>query len=75
MRGVADAAFRIRPEVNVSAGRVFTAGRKEAIAGRRAVAEYDDIALGSTVALRGEDWRIVGTLRGRRVGLRVRVVG
>ena len=60
MRGVADAAFRIRPEVNVLAGRVFTPGRKETIAGRRAVAEYDDLALGSTVALRGEDWRIVG---------------
>ena len=60
MRGVADAAFLIRPEVNVVAGRMFTLGRKEAIAGRRAEVEYDDIALGSTVALRGEDWRIVG---------------
>ena len=59
IRGVSDAAFVVRPEVGITAGRKFTPGLLEAIVGRSAAAEYD-IALGSSVTLRGEEWRVVG---------------
>lgn len=59
IRGVSDAAFVVRPEVGITAGRKFTPGLLEAIVGRSAASEYD-IALGSSVTLRGEGWRIVG---------------
>ena len=59
IRGVSDAAFVVRPEVGITAGRTFTPGLLEAIVGRSAASEYD-IALGSFVTLRGEGWRVVG---------------
>ena len=59
IRGVSDAAFVVRPEVRITAGRKFTPGLLEAIVGRGAAAEYH-IVLGSSVTLRGEEWRVVG---------------
>ncbi len=60
VRGVQDAAFAIRPEVRIVAGRAFTPGTRELIAGRGAVAEFMGIDLGATVNLRDGEWTITG---------------
>ena len=60
VRGVSQAAFDIRPELRVIAGRPFAPGSQELIAGRRAASEFLGIELGSAIDLRGSRWTITG---------------
>lgn len=50
LRGVTDAAFALRPEVEIVAGRMFETGRMEMIVGRRAAAELGGLDIGDTAA-------------------------
>ena len=59
-RGVTNAAFDVRPELEIVAGRRFRAGQNELIAGLAAVREFTGLAIGDTVALRDGDWTVVG---------------
>ena len=60
VRGVEHAGFEIRQEVRIVAGRPFTPGTREMIAGRQASAEFQGIDLGATVDLRDGEWTITG---------------
>ena len=60
IRGVEQAAFDIRPEISITAGRTFDTGKTEMIAGRGAVAEFHGVEVGSTIKLRNSEWTIVG---------------
>jgi len=60
IRGVQQSAFAIRPEIRIVEGRIFETGKREVIAGRGAVAEFDGIDLNAQVAFRDSDWTIVG---------------
>lgn len=62
-RGVTGAAFQLRPEVQIVAGRRFEPGKWEMIVGIRAVREFDGLAVGATVRHRDAphvDWTVVG---------------
>ena len=60
IRGVEHAGFEIRQEVRIVAGRPFTPGTREMIAGRQASAEFQGIDLGATVDLRDGEWTVTG---------------
>lgn len=60
IRGVEQAAFAIRPEINIIQGRNFETGRNELIVGRSAVQQFLGIDLGAVVNLRNSNWTIVG---------------
>ena len=60
IRGVTPAAFAVRPEIQIVAGRVMQPGKRELIAGRGASAEFLGIDLGATLDLRNSDWTVVG---------------
>ena len=60
VRGVEQPAFEIRPEIEIVAGRPFTPGTREMIAGQGASAEFHGIDLGATVDLRDGEWTITG---------------
>ena len=60
VRGVEQAAFEVRPEVRIVAGRPFTPGTREMIAGRGASAEFQGIDVGATVELRDGEWTVTG---------------
>lgn len=60
VRGVEHTGFEIRQEVRIVAGRPFTPGTREMIAGRQASAEFQGIDLGATVDLRDGEWTITG---------------
>ena len=60
VRGVEQAAFEIRPEVDIVNGRPFDPGKREMIAGRGASAEFLGIDTGATVELRDGNWTITG---------------
>src|SRR5262249_50925655 len=59
-RGVQPAAFAIRDEVSIVAGRPFARGIREVIAGKKAAREFEGLSVGSTIAFRDSDWKVVG---------------
>lgn len=60
VRGVSPESFAIREEVRLVEGRNFEPGRAELIAGRGAHTEFAGIDIGSTVAVRDNEWTVVG---------------
>jgi putative ABC transport system permease protein len=60
-RGVQPAAFGIRDELTLVEGRSFERGVREVIVGRKAVAQFEGLAVGSRIAFRDSDWTVVGT--------------
>ncbi len=59
-RGVQPSAFAIRDEVKITEGRSFARGVREVIAGKKAAREFDGLGVGSTIAFRDSDWKVVG---------------
>lgn len=53
LRGVSAAAFEMRPEVRIVAGRMFDSGRMEMIVGTRAAAELEGVGIGDMVDVDG----------------------
>ena len=66
-RGVEQAAFELRLEVRIVAGRTFEPGKWEMIVGVRAAREFAGLAIGDTVRHPDAphvDWRVVGHFAG-----------
>ena len=61
VRGVPQAAFEVRPEFELVAGRNFEPGRSELIAGVKAQAEFAGLEIGDKLEFRGSNWIVVGT--------------
>jgi putative ABC transport system permease protein len=59
-RGVQPAAFALREEVRLTTGRRFAPGVREVIVGRKAARQFAGLAVGSSIAFRESDWRVVG---------------
>jgi len=60
LRGVAPAGFAMRPEVKLTAGRMFQSGLNEVIAGRQATQQFEGVAIGQQLHFRGSTWTVVG---------------
>lgn len=60
IRGVEPAAFRVRPQVRVVAGRAFTPGRNEILAGVGVARSVEGVAIGRRLEFGGATWEIVG---------------
>ena len=60
VRGVSQAAFDIRPELKITAGRMFETGKRELIAGRGASAEFEKVEIGNRLQMRDAEWQVVG---------------
>jgi len=61
VRGVGPEGLAIRPELNLTEGRMFQPGLRELIAGRAAQMEFQGLDLGDEVMLRDGPWTVVGT--------------
>jgi len=61
LRGVEPAAFDLRPELKIIAGRNFTPGLRELIVGRGVLQQFQGAAVGDIVRMRGSEWKVVGT--------------
>jgi putative ABC transport system permease protein len=59
-RGVQPAAFAVRDEVRIVEGRPFARGVREVIVGRKAAREFAGLTVGSHIAFRDSEWRVVG---------------
>jgi putative ABC transport system permease protein len=60
VRGVRDAAFLVREEVRLVAGRRFEPGRNEVIVGRGAAEAYRGLEIGERLRLGRAEWTVVG---------------
>jgi putative ABC transport system permease protein len=59
-RGVQPAAFAIRDELKIMAGRRFARGVREVIVGKKAAREFAGLTVGSKIDFRDSDWTVVG---------------
>ncbi len=60
VRGVQPGAFQLRPQVRLSAGRMFRFGSREVIAGASVVHRFQGAGLGEALKFGGDQWTIVG---------------
>jgi putative ABC transport system permease protein len=68
VRGVAQEALAIRPQVKVIQGRMFNWGSREIIVGKATTKRYQNVALGDKVKFGGDEWTIVGVFDGAGSG-------
>ena len=60
VRGISPEAMKIRPQVKIIEGRMFTFGLRELIAGESLHKRFPDAQVGSKVKLAGDYWNVVG---------------
>ena len=60
VRGVGSAAWAVRPEMKMVAGREFTPGTLELDVGKGVAAQFAGMTVGSTVQLANQRWKVVG---------------
>ena len=60
LRGLSEAAMKVRPEVKFIEGRMFSSGTNEIVVGRAASQQYEGLAVGRTVRWGEGTWQVVG---------------
>ncbi|HEY2592044.1 MAG TPA: ABC transporter permease [Steroidobacteraceae bacterium] len=60
LRGVSPQAFELRPELRLTAGRLFKPGLRELIAGGAAQERYRGLVVGSRILFDENEWTVVG---------------
>ncbi|MGH8166340.1 MAG: ABC transporter permease, partial [Woeseiaceae bacterium] len=61
LRGIQQAAFEVRDNVEIIEGRMFETGRNEFVVGRAAQQEFVGLDVGSKVRFGQTEWNVVGT--------------
>lgn len=59
-RGVGGAAYALRPQLRITAGRTFRPGSTEVIIGSSIARRFDGAAIGSQLRFGGRSWQVVG---------------
>jgi putative ABC transport system permease protein len=60
LRGIGPQALTVRPEIKLTAGRMFSPAVRELIVGKSAAAQFKNLEVGDHIAFRGGDWTVVG---------------
>ena len=60
LRGVGEQAWAVRPQVKIIAGRTFTPGMRELIAGKGATKQFAGLEPGHQIRLGSQLWTVVG---------------
>ncbi len=63
IRGVSEMAFKLRPEVRITAGRKFREGVRELVVSESLSKRFKDMQLGKSIHIGRSDWRVVGLLQ------------
>ena len=75
VRGVEEAAFQLRPQVQDVEGRMFRWGAREVIAGAGITNRFVGAQIGEKVKFGGDIWTVVGIFDSDGQRLRFRAVG
>ena len=62
VRGVEPAAFELRPQVGLTAGRMFRWGAREIVVGRSIAKRFAGAEIGARIKFAGDLWSVVGIL-------------
>src|SRR5829696_9004717 len=65
LRGLTPIALRVRPDLHIVEGRMFTAGTSEIVVGRAASRQFANLAVGSRVQSGKMTWQVVGIFEAR----------
>lgn len=68
VRGVSDAALKLRPKLKVISGRMFNFGLPEVIVSRRVSERFANTGLNSEIKLGKRTWKVVGLFTGDETG-------
>jgi putative ABC transport system permease protein len=60
MRGTTDIGLSLRPQVKITAGRMFRTGTTEVIVGSATQRSFANMAVGSVISMAGREWTVVG---------------
>lgn len=60
IRGVGEAVWNLRPQIKISAGRMFKSGLNEVLVGERVHEQFAGTDIGSMLTLNGQSWTVVG---------------
>jgi putative ABC transport system permease protein len=60
LRGLTPIALKVRPQLRIVEGRMFTPGTNEIVVGRSASRQFANLLLGSTVRSGKTSWHVVG---------------
>src|SRR5687768_779125 len=60
LRGLTPIALKVRPQLRITEGRMFTPGTSEIVVGRAASRQFSGVSLGSTVRSGKTSWQVVG---------------
>jgi len=61
VRGLSESGFALRPQVRLTAGRMFRPGGAEVVTGRSIAERFEGTGLGERLRFGGRDWVVVGT--------------
>jgi putative ABC transport system permease protein len=64
LRGVGEQYFVLRPELKLTAGRMYQPGKQELVVGAAAALQFEGLAIGDSIRLQDGDWTVVGTYAG-----------
>ncbi|MBL7997776.1 MAG: ABC transporter permease [Candidatus Kapabacteria bacterium] len=62
VRGVGKQALALRPNVKLTAGRMFTFGARELVVGSSITKRFNGAGIGEKIKLAGDKWTIVGVI-------------
>jgi putative ABC transport system permease protein len=65
LRGIGEQALKLRPELKLIGGRMFTPSLHEVIVGKAALSQFKNTDIGDTVASRTGTWNVVGIFESR----------
>ena len=65
LRGLTPIALRVRPDLHIVEGRMFTPGTSEIVVGRAASRQFANLAVGSKVRSGKMTWQVVGIFEAR----------
>jgi putative ABC transport system permease protein len=60
LRGIGDMAWKLRTNAKIIAGRKFTPGLRELVAGRGAQRQFDGLEVDHEIKLGNQTWKVVG---------------
>ncbi len=60
LRGITLTSLKLRPDLKIIEGRMYTEGVSEIIAGKKVAANFQDCGLGESVRFGNRDWKVVG---------------
>jgi putative ABC transport system permease protein len=68
LRGTSNAGLALRPQVQLTEGRMFRPGTSEIIAGGAVARGFEGVSVGATLRFGGRDWTVVGLFDAGRSG-------